>query len=271
MNLFGLMRRSVICLLIPIYSFSQNINRGPRATALGRSGVALTDIWCLQSNPSGAAWIDKVEVGVASQNLYWGSDIRTNSIVAILPVKSTVLGLIAQSYGIPEYGDLLLGTSFARRFGDVFSASLSINMHHLQIQEIGSSRTFSIDAGFFYKISDYSSLGLHVANPFISKYKTETTYKVPSVFQLGGAFLVSSNVLLVCQLETIDNFSSFTAGSGMEVDIHKEFKLRGGLSLFPFCHYAGLGYQQANLIFQIAVSSHPILGYSPQASLSYGF
>ena len=58
---------------------------------------------------------------------------------------------------------------------------------------------------------------------------------------------------------------------GLEYQVVDQLSLRGGLSSNPFRHYGGFGLAYHKLKMDFAVTSQPILGYSPQVALSYDF
>ena len=90
------------------------------------------------------------------------------------------------------------------------------------------------------------------------------------MYQIGASYTFTDKLLVSSEIEQIiDGKLDFKAG--LEYKIVPFLALRGGTSVNTFQQFAGFGvmYQKLNLDF--AISSHPILGYSPQIALGYAF
>ena len=59
--------------------------------------------------------------------------------------------------------------------------------------------------------------------------------------------------------------------TGIEYNLMRWVSLRGGVSINPFKQYTGIGITYNKIQLDIAVTSHPTLGFSPQIALTYEF
>ncbi|TAF45922.1 MAG: hypothetical protein EAZ51_05210 [Sphingobacteriales bacterium] len=246
------------------------VNTGPRITAMGGAGVALQDVWAAQKNQAGIALLTKPIASLAYENKFLIKEISTKSAVFAIPIKKYVLGASFQNYGINAYRETQSGLSLARAFGPKLLTAITVNYHQLQISNYGNTRAFSVQVGLQYQALPNLWLGAHVANPNSSKYAETTDLIIPAHIQFGGSYTFSDKLIISTELEKIlDNKADFK--TGIEYKIIKAFAIRGGVSMNPFKQYAGFGLALENLLVDFGISSHPILGYSPQISLGYEF
>jgi hypothetical protein len=261
-----------IWIILFLFSFnaSAQVNTGARFSALASTGVSLHDVWSMQQNQAGLASITKVTAALAIEKPFVGYDLSTHSAIIIIPVKKNVFGISFQRYGFSSYAEQRTAFSYARSFGERFYAALNFNYHILKIQAYGSTQTYSVEAGVQYRVNPRLSIGAHMANPTRSRFDTDLNSAIPSRLQVGGSFQFSDKVLMAVAVEkvlgnTVDN------KVGLEYQVVNLLSLRGGLSSNPFRHYAGFGLAYQKLKMDFAVTSQPILGYSPQVALSYDF
>ncbi len=250
--------------------FSQELNSGPRITALGNIAPALHDVWSLQSNQAGIAQLERPIAALAYQNNYFNTDISTQSAVFAYPIKNNVFGISFQNYGFSEYNEQKIGFAYAKRFGKGLSIALNFNAHQVKISQYGNAFAYSVEAGFQFKVNDRLTLGSHVANPNKSGYRKDVDAAVPTLLEVGAAYYLSDKVLFNSGL--IKDLDLQTdARFGMEYHVVEWFTLRGGINANPFRQMLGFGCKYHRLQVDLAATSHPVLGYSPQMSLGYEF
>lgn len=263
---------SALCFLLgsALSSFSQEINLGPRVTALGNIGVALQDVWSLQSNQAGITGLKHPVASVSYRNSYLNPEISTQSAVMAYTSGRNVVGLSLQNYGFSAYSEQKIGFTYAKRFGEEVSASLNINLHQVKITQYGSAQTYSVEAGMQYKPYPNLIIGAHVANPNRSVFDADVNAVIPVSLDFGASYRFSDKVLLNSGIiKTLNLSTDFRCG--LEYSVINALAFRGGLAVNPFCQFAGFGYQVNDLKIDAAVSSHPYLGFSPQIALSYEF
>ncbi|KAA8485020.1 hypothetical protein BDE36_2272 [Arcticibacter tournemirensis] len=258
----------ILSLVNPL--FAQDVHDGSRLTALGNTGVALQDVWTLQSNQAGIASIKRPVAAIACESSFFNSAITTQSAIFAFPYHRNVFGFSLRSYGMDEYREQKIGFAFARGFGETVFASLSFNIHQLKISRYGSAGAWSVEAGLQYKAGENLIIGAHIANPNRSAYQADLNAIVPVLFELGASLRFTDKVLLSSAIaKELDSAAGFKCG--IEYNIMSEVFLRGGAVTNPFRQSAGFGYKYHSLNVDIAVTSHPDLGFSPQISLGYEF
>jgi len=269
------MKRLYLSALYLLFSFtkpiySQEINLGPRVTALGNIGVALSDVWSLQSNQSGLAFLQKPIVSISYRNSYLNPELNTQSAAFVYPFGKNVLGLGFQNYGFSAYSEQKMGFSYAKRFGNSVSAALNFNLHQVKIPNYGSVQAYSAEAGLQYQVNENLTFGTHISNPGMSSYRTEIKALIPVSLEFGSSYRFSDKVLLNSGfIKGLNSISDFRCG--LEYSVINWLAFRGGMSANPFRQFAGVGYQLQDLKIDAAASTHPYLGFSPQLALSYEF
>jgi len=258
--------------IIFLISFNANaqVNTGARFTSMASAGVSLKDIWSLQLNQAGLAGTKKATVAIAFQKPFAGYELNSQSAIFVVPFNKNVFGLSFQRYGFASYNEQRAAFCYAKGFGDKLYVALNFNYHLVAIDSYGSSSTYSVEAGIQYHLNDRFSVGAHVANPTRSSLQSDVNLVIPSKIQVGMSYLFSEKVLVALAAEKT-LAGGIDTRAGIEYQIIKLFALRGGFSANPFKHYAGVGFGFRNLKMDIAASSQPVLGYSPQIALSYEF
>lgn len=267
-----MLRPGLITLILSLANslFAQDIHDGSRLTALGNTGVALQDVWALQSNQAGIASIKRPIASIACESSFFNSAIMTQSAIFAFPYHRNVFGLSLRSYGMDEYKEQKIGFAFARGFGESVSASLSFNVHQLKISRYGSAGAWSVEAGMQYKAGSNLIIGAHIANPNRSAYDADLNAIVPVLFEFGTSLRLTDKVLLSSAIaKELDSAAGFKCG--IEYNLISQVFLRGGAATNPFRQSAGFGYTYHSLNVDIAAASHPDLGFSPQISLGYEF
>ncbi|WP_207428821.1 hypothetical protein [Pedobacter sp. SYSU D00535] len=250
--------------------YAQEINAGPRLTSLGNTGVALHDVWSLHANQAGITGLLKPTVAGAYKSSYINSEVSTQSLVLVYPVKSNVFGIGIQNYGFSKYAEQRFSATYAKQFGKSVALALNYNFHQLSVPQYGNTRTFSVEAGLQYQAGRSLLLGAHISNPNQSKFDSEIDAPIPVMLQFGASYQFSKGLLLSSAIsQELNSVTDFKVG--LEYAPASAFAFRGGLNVNPFMQFGGFGYKLKGFCFDAAVSVHPALGYAPQIALGYEF
>ena len=265
----GLKQYTLYFLCLFPWSLPGQVNPGPRITAMGMTGVALQDVWSIQSNQAGMTAIRSLTISAAYESEFLNPDLSKQSFLVIYPDKRNIFGISFQNYGFSAYNEQRAGITYARSFGNI-SAALNFNYHLIKIQQYGSTQTYSAEAGLQYVLNDKLLIGTHIANPNRSTYNGHVSASIPVFIELGFSYKISDNLLLASGITKALN-SPADVKAGLEYSLAGWLDLRGGVSVNPFRQYIGIGCKYQNLRFDAASASHVALGYSPQVALSYEF
>ena len=247
------------------------VNTGARFTGMGNTGSTLNDAYSLLSNPAGIARLQNPTLALSFENHFIGTDVRTESALAVVPTKILVAGAYVHNYGIPQvYSDLTTGVSLARLFGSALAMGLTVNYHQLKVTNYGENKSISIDFGAQYYFTERWTMGAHFKNPKNTANGNDLYKNTNTQVVLGNSYRFSTEILMSMDMKYILE-QGLDGSLGMEYAIVEWLKLRGGISLHHFQKYAGFGVGYKDFIFDMATVFHPRLGISPQIGLKYEF
>jgi len=250
--------------------FAQN-NLGPRLTAMGNNGSAVSDVWSLQANPAGITGIIQPTVSLNYIKHLFSDEISTQALVAVIPFKNNFVGLSFQRYGFSAYSENKVGFAYAKKFGDKLSTSINVNYHQIKITNYGTTTGFSIDAGVLYHFDKQFTFGAFVSNPSKQKFSNnEVAMQIPTSFNLGIGYSASDKVLIATTVSKTLN-KPIDVSLGIDYSIIDLLSLRGGLSAKPFKQYAGFGLNYRKFLLDMATTYDANLGYAPQIAVGYAF
>lgn len=267
------MRKILLPFILSLFmnsAFGQ-YNQGARLTAMGNASAAVKDIWSLNANPAGIT-SQKTPIAALNYARYlFGDELSEQSFAFVLPFNNNFAGVSINRYGISEFNEIKAGFGLAKSFGEDLSIGVKANIHQIKITNYGNATTFSVDAGVNYALSKQIGLGLYVNNPSSQAYKaTNAETYIPTSVHLGATYTPSNKLILAATVSK-DFERKFDVGVGVDYKFYELLSLRGGLSAKPFKQYFGIGLNYQKLIMDIAVESHPQIGYTPQIGLSYAF
>lgn len=265
-----LKKLTYLLLCLSFQGFAQN-NIGPRLTAMGQNGAVVTDVWSVNANAAGITSISSATVSLNYTKHFFSNDLNTQAAVLVFPFKNNYVGLSFQRYGFSAYNEIKTGFSYAKKFGDEFSAAINVNYHQIKIDNYGTNNGFSIDVGVMYQLNKEITFGAYVSNPSQQKYNnTEVLTSIPASINLGALYKISDKVLITTTVQK-DFKSDVDVKLGLEYKMFELISLRGGLSAMPFKQYAGIGFNHNKLVLDMAITYDPYLGYSPQIAVGYAF
>jgi hypothetical protein len=237
---------------------------------MGSAGVALQGIWSLQQNSAGTAGIEHAIFALGYEQHFLAPELSTKSAVFALPLKGNVFGISFQRYGFSDYLEQTTGLAYSRSFSGTLSLSLIFKHHQVSIPKYGLTQAFSVDAGMQYRLNDKIRIGSQISNPGKSGFDELSDSYFPVSISFGISCDLSDKVLIVSELYKMLD-SGINVKFGLEYQLINWFYVRGGISANPFKQSAGFGLKHRRVAFDAAVSSHPILGFSPNLSLNYEF
>lgn len=253
-------------------SWSQNQPVGARSAALGNASVTLIDVWGAYNNQSATGWLQHIECGAYYENRFILPELSSQGLAVVVPVKKAgSFGFNFTRFGYTQYNENKFGFSYARKFGPIFSAGLQINLHWIHIgQGYGDLITATGELSFTVKPLPKWIIAAHVFNPTRTPLAEYDREKIPTLFRIGTSYAFHEKVLACTEIEaSIHDTPIFRMG--VEYHVIPILNLRAGFSSYPVSPSFGFGLHIKNFKLDAAASWQPILGFSPQASLSYAF
>lgn len=241
-------------------------NQGGRLTAMGNNGAAVKDIWGVAANPASITDIQLPSIQLNHQEHIFTKAVSDQALAFVVPANRQTFGLNLQRYGIPEYHNIKVGIVFTRQFGSKLAIGLRANYHQLKINNYGASTGISLDIGAIYQLSNELCFGFYISNPSSENYNTKAIdITIPTITYIGVAYRTSDKLLIATTI------SKENVSTGVDYQLIKVIGLRAGVSLNPFTHYFGIGFNISKIVTDFTFTKHPNFGYSPQLTIGYVF
>ena len=265
--LFLLMTASLIC-PNAIYAFKFQSAAGARSTALGSQAAAISDVFSANNNQAGMGFIKDMAFAISAGNSFTLKELNTIHAVGVFPTKTGVFGFTVNYSGLQAYNEKKIGVSFAKSFGEKFSAGLQFDYMNLFIEEIGNKHLFTFEAGLQYYLLPQLLLGAHVNNPIRLTIDEETDEKLPTIMRFGLNYMPSKKIALLFEVEKDLDFKPMFK-FGIDYRVVDKLSLRGGFNAAPFTGSFGIAAHLKSIEIAVAANIHPVLGVSPNLSLVY--
>lgn len=260
-------------ILWPLTLVAQNSPFSARSAALGHASVALTDIYGSWNNQASLAFLEKPTVGAFYENRYFMPELMGQGIAFAAPFKNKgTFGLNLYRFGYSEYNENKIGFAYAKNFGPTFSLGVQLNLHYMQFGDIyGSLFTASGEVSFLVRVSEKWHIGGHIFNPTRTPVADFNREKMATIFRLGMLYKFNDKLTATAEFEK-DLLYEPTFRAGAEYHLAEPLYVRIGLNTNPMMPSFGMGlHLKKRLILDVAARWHQILGFAPQASLSYAF
>ena len=263
----------ILSLFTSIFSYAGNEDYpiGARSAAMGNASVSLYDVWSAHHNQAGLGFVRTISAGVYYENRFMVKEISVRGGALAIPVKAGTFGLCITNFGYQLYSENKYSLSFAKAFGDKFSAGIAMDYLTTRIAEgYGNKGVLAAEAGIQARPIKGLTIGAHVFNPTRAKISEYDNERLPTIIRLGADYNFSDKVTLAIETQKdIKQKAEFKAG--LEYKAVKEFYLRIGLSTNPTLSSFGFGLNLKNFKVDFAGTYHQTLGFSPQIGLSYNF
>jgi len=245
---------------------------GARSAGMANASVCLTDIWAVHHNQAALVGLEQAGVAAYYENRFLVSNLNLQGATAVLPTpKAGTFGLSYSRFGNNLYNQSRYGLAYSMRLWKFLSVGVQISYLNTHIAEnYGDRHSFIAEIGLLSQITPKFRAGFHVFNLTRTKLADAYSERVPMNFRLGLQYDFSQKVRMAIEAEK-DLIMPPVFKAGVEYYPAKVFAIRVGVGTAPFHADLGLGLNLKNFHFDIAGSVHPVLGFSPKASLAYRF
>ena len=250
-------------------NFASNGNNiiGARAAGMGNITTVTSGFWSLYNNQAGLANYKNISAGIYYENRFMLQALSLKALGFVIPTNSGVFGVSYSNFGYSIYNENKLGLAYAKSFGKKISVGIQLDYLHTHINDDFKDKSvITFEAGFQAKLTDDFCVGVHVFNPLNAKINDYKNERIPAVFKLGIAYLISKDVICLFEIEKI-TAQNPNIKAGMEYKILSKAYIRIGFMSDPATFTFGFGLKIKKLRFDIAASYHQVLGFSPKTSL----
>lgn len=240
---------------------------GSRSAALGSTYVTLTDFWSSLNNPANvAAQTQRYAVGMYYESSYLINELSLSGLGITHTSKYINTGLLLSRYGISSYNQGNAAIIIGKNVGKGISVGGKICYNYIQVNEgYGSVAAFTGEFGISAQLSKSIIVGAHVVNPTCEKIGREEKEALPSTLIFGISYITPFGATICTDIEKPIE-QKIGIHTGLEWTIYKGLCARAGFRTLPNLISIGIGYTTHLLTFDLSVSKHQTLGYSPQAS-----
>jgi len=248
----------------------ENAPFGSRSGAMGHASVTFTDFWSVQNNQAGMAYYDKIAAGIYYENRFITKELGLKCFSLVVPVnKAGVFGVNVSSLGYRLYNESKIGLAYGMAFGKKISAGLQLDYIYTHIGEnYGNKGAVTFEAGIRAVLIKNLVIGAHIFNPIQVRLASYNDERLPLIFKIGLSYTFSDKAVLAVEVEKDNNFKPVFK-TGLEYHIAKPVFVRIGVATAPFVYSFGAGFEFYHFKLDISASRHPVLGFTPQASLIY--
>lgn len=263
----------LLSLVLPINAVAafDNHPAGGRSAAISNASVSLTDLWSSFNNQAGLAYITSPAGGISYESRFQLQEMSYKSVAFAYPLKSGTIALSSSQYGFKLWSESKVGLAYARRFGRYFSGGIQLDYFYLNKEDpYGNKSILTFEIGILSKISNKITVGFQLSNPLNSSISDYSDERLPACLRLGASYTISESFTLMAETEKqIHNDPSFKCG--VEYTINKFVCFRTGVNTSLSSFSFGTGIRYAHFQFDLSSSYHQVLGFSPQASVTYLF
>jgi hypothetical protein len=266
---------------------------GARAAAMGGAGVAgVGDAFAAYFNPAITAGFRGVEL--AFERNEWFADLDRNYAAALVETRrfgvlgasinylsypemrrtTVTSGLAGGSTGSFSASDYAVSVSWAGRFGDRFSAGVTLKGIRSEI-DARRDDAFAADIGLAWRILPHWSVGASVANLGSNLTLGATGSDLPLAVRFGTSLSLLDQRLTLLLDGVQHRHEEIEAAAGAEFAIHPAVRLRAGYNSASADAgdglSAGIGFRYSGFDLDYAYTPFDDLADAHRVSLKYRF
>lgn len=261
----------IACSVSPLFAHDFISPIGGRAAAMGGTSAASFNLWAIQNNPAGLAYLDKFSIGLYYENRWFLPETAYKSGAAALPTKFGCLGLSFNQFGSSKYSENKFGLAYAKDFGPYFQMGLQLDYLSIHTgNDYGRQNAITFEIGIQSQVTDKLRLGTYIFNPVSIYLKQNLNQeKLPIVFRFGAAYQFTKEFVGQCEVEKNTERGGISLRGGLEYEVLKNFYVRAGVQSNPGILTFGLGYALRFLQIDAAAQLHQELGASIQIGMIF--
>lgn len=218
-------------------------------------------------NQAGMVEVDKFSAELAASRRYNIKGLDLFELGLTYTTNSGSFGLSLIQYGLDEYKETKIGLAYAKRLDSKSSIGIQLDALGLTVPEFGSKISYTVEVGFYSKMTSSIHLGAHLFSP-VSIELNEGNI-IPTRLRLGPKFIISEDLNAFLEFEKIiDSDPSFKAAILYRFEKNISFAI-GVIpthSEFSF----GFTYQfHSDISMSGAFQYDDLLGTTPSVGMSY--
>jgi hypothetical protein len=237
--------------------------------SLGGASATYLNSFAIENNVAALAF-SKSEFALSAANRYGLSDYSNVFLAGNVSSKFTNIGFSYQLAPLANLTRQKCQLAVAKKLGEHVAAGIAINYHRLSSTNAyyESANFLSFQVGLYYKINEKLNVGFQVFNPNRSTLTEVPKERLPANLRLGLDYTLAENITLYSDVQQVSE-ERLDLNAGLELS-KDQYTLRGGFGLNQLLAL-GFGWKTDNLEFDVSVSFHNHLGFSPSLNMGYAF
>lgn len=256
-------------LLITHADTQAQFNEGGEASAMSGAYLQGQNVWSAFHNQAGLAAVREIQAGAFYESRFSMSSLSLKGIACAVPLAKSTFGAAYESFGYDQFSQSKFGVSYAMSLSPRFLAGVQLDLLSTRLGDVyGRATQVAVEGGFQYKLNDKVWVNGHMYNPTRAKISDYQDERIPTTIRAGASYQFGDKVQLAAEVrKQSDQVPSIRCGIRYSASKHILFCAGAGTqtNLVSF----GFGWRQAAFSMQAAASYHPILGFSPQISMTY--
>ncbi|MFM7309968.1 MAG: hypothetical protein ACKOZY_05120 [Flavobacteriales bacterium] len=259
----------LVILLVMNTSSHAQFNQGGEASGMSGAYLQAQNVWSAFHNQAGLAAVQDVQAGAFYESRFSMSSLSLKGIACAVPFSKGTFGATYESFGYDQFSQSKFGIAYAMSLSARFLAGVQLDLLSTRLGDIyGRATQVAVEGGFQYKLNEKVWVNGHLYNPNRAKISDYQDERLPTTIRAGASYQFGDKVQIAAEVrKQSDQSPSIRCGIRYSATKHILFCAGAGMqtNLVSF----GFGWRQAAFSMQAAASYHPILGFSPQISMTY--
>ena len=229
-----------------------------------------TDAFSGLVNQAALPEIKQAVAGVYADRRYMLKELSSYNAALALPSRLGGFGVAIHYVGAENFNTSQIGIGYGKKLNEKISIGIQFNYYNIRLAGYGSSSTINFEAGTLLHLTDKLHIGVHVCNPFSSKFGKTRSERLPSIYSTGIGYEVSGKLLISAVVRKQEN-TPVDIGTTLQYIIADHLFVRVGTGTSNPYYFFGLGIQWKTFRLDAVSTWQAPLGFTPGLMLLFNF
>ena len=239
-------------------------------TSAGAYRQSPLDLFSAIEQTAALAGIETPGLGITGVRPYLLPGLNQFRLYAAVPAAAGCFAFKAATKGGAGYTESQSGLAYSRQLGERLSAGLCFTYNTIKIDGYGRTSVPSAEAGLLLHITRNFHTGWQLKNPVSAKRGINKQAQIPLVYVIGFGYEPSAAFYGGAEIIKEEEKQAEVALS-LQYKPADRFWVKAGLYTTTSHAWAGAGFQFSRCRFDLFVSFHPQLGFTPGTSIIFQF
>lgn len=239
-------------------------------TSTGAYSQSPADLFSAFHQTAALAGIKSAEMGFTGIRPYLIPGLSQYQFNVAIPVSAGCFGIKANTSGGAGYTESTAGLVYARELGSRLSAGLCFTYNKVKLDGYGSAAVPSAEAGMLLHITREFHAGWQLKNPVRIKWGLNKQEQLPLIYVLGLGYEPSPVFSCTTEIIKEEDKPADVAVSVLYKPASR-FWVKAGIHTSASHTWAGAGFAFSRCRFDLFLSYHPQLGFTPGTAIVFQF